>query len=314
MISFIIRKLISFLSIFFKNNKINSKKDKKILNEIRYLLVSNKTDFSLLKETHKVFNKKIYELLKNNNLKNFLRENFIQKMFFVHNRLFIFKELKLLKESKNWPLYKKLIKEDSIGNPIRYFLYPDSSGNRINHVFHLSVLKDELEINLKNIQNIFEFGAGYGCMARVFSKINKKIKYLCFDTYLINLVQFYFLKHNNLNVGFDKIKNKFLLESNIKKVNSIYNNNQKYLFIANWSLSETPLSVRKKFKKVLMNSQYILICFQENFENINNLNYFKSLKLYLSKKHKVKIIKNKYYSGNIFFKQNHYFFLAKKIK
>ena len=77
MISFIIRKLISFLSIFFKNNKINSKKDKKILNEIRYLLVSNKTDFSLLKETHKVFNKKIYELLKNNNLKNFLRVNFV---------------------------------------------------------------------------------------------------------------------------------------------------------------------------------------------------------------------------------------------
>lgn len=314
MIPDLIRKLTTFLSIFYSNDKIDNKKDLKILNEIKKILYSNKINFTSLKKTHKIFNNQIYNLfLEKKDLKNFLRENFIQKMFFVHNRLFIMSELKILKKNKNWSLYKKLIKEDSIGNPVRYFLYPQSSGNRINHVFHLSVLIDELKINIKTIKNIFEFGGGYGCMARIFSKINKNIKYVCFDTYLVNLLQLYYLKHNNLNVGFNRSKNKFLLESNIKKINFFYKKNQNYLFIANWSLSETPINFRKNFNKILENSHYILICFQENFENIDNLKYFKSLKLRLSKKYKIKILKNKYYSGNILFRQNHYFFLAKKI-
>ena len=33
----------------------------------------------------------------------------------------------------------------NVGNPVRYFLYPNSSGNRINHVYHLSVLIDEFQ-------------------------------------------------------------------------------------------------------------------------------------------------------------------------
>ncbi len=86
-----------------------------------------------------------------------------------------------------------------------------------------------------------------------------------------------------------------------------------YLFIANWSLSEIPLSYRKKFERIIINSSYILICFQEKFENINNLKYFKNLKKYKLKKFQVKIIENKFYNGNFFNKQKHYFFLGKKL-
>ena len=78
-----------------------------------------------------------------------------------------------LKNNKNWKFYKKIIIEDNVGDPVRYFLYPKSSGNRINHAYHLSVLSSEFNANLKKINKVFEFGGGYGCMARVFSKINK---------------------------------------------------------------------------------------------------------------------------------------------
>ena len=55
-----------------------------------------------LKKTHKKFNREISNLLKSENLKNFLRKNFIQKMFFVQNRIFILKELnEIKKKSKN---------------------------------------------------------------------------------------------------------------------------------------------------------------------------------------------------------------------
>lgn len=233
-------------------------------------------------------------------------------MFFIHNRLFIYKELVHLKKNKNWNFYKKLLTEDHVGDPIRYFLYRKSSGNKINHIFHLSLLIDEFRTDLRKIDYVFEFGAGYGCMARIFSKINNKIKYECFDTFLVNLLQFYYLKHNNLDVGFNR-KNSYFLNSNlncIKKNNKNLNN----LFIANWSLSETPIKFRKKFEMIIKNSNYILIAFQEFFENINNLNYFKKLKKNISRNFHVKIIRNPFYKGNFIKKQNHFYFIGKKIK
>ena len=99
------------------------------------------------------------------------------------------------------------------------------------------------------------------------------------------------------------LKKKIHLTSNLKNLNR-----KNDLFIANWSISETPIIFRKKFINNIANSNYILICFQEKFENINNLKYFNYLKSKLSDNFNIKIIKNKYYKGNFFFKQNHYFF------
>ena len=308
MISNILRKILSYLSIWYPNKKISSKKDIVLRDFISKKLIKTNVNKKNLKKTHKEFNDKIRILLKSKNIKNFLRYNFIQKMFFLHNRFFIYQELKEIKKSKNWKYFKYLIKEDHVGNPIRYFLYLDSSGNRINHGYHLYILEKELNIFLKkDIKSVFEFGGGYGCMARIFSKINKEIKFTCFDTNFVNLLQFYYLKHNNLNVGFSK-KNNFFLTSKFKNRTSKYD-----LFLANWSLSETPINYRKKFFIKIKNSKYIFISFQEKFENLNNLEYFNSIKKLLSKKFEIKIIKNQFYKGNWFNKQNHYFLIGKKL-
>ena len=308
MISNILRKILSYLSIWYPNKKISSKKDIELRNFISKKLTKTNVNKKDLKKTHKEFNDKIRILLKSKNIKNFLRYNFIQKMFFLHNRFFIYQELKEIRKSKNWKYFKYLIKEDNVGNPIRYFLYLDSSGNRINHGYHLYILEKELNIFLKkDIRSVFEFGGGYGCMARIFSKINKEIKFTCFDTNFVNLLQFYYLKHNNLNVGFSK-KNNFYLTSKLKNRTNKYD-----LFLANWSLSETPINYRKKFFIKIKNSKYIFISFQEKFENLNNLEYFNNIKKLLSKKFEIKIIKNQFYKGNWFNKQNHYFLIGKKL-
>ena len=303
----IIRKLLSFLSFWYQNKIISHKKDEKIRNYILKKIKLSKIDKKNLKKTHQEFNKEISQLISNSDLKNFLRKNFIQKMFFLQNRFFVYKELKILQKSKKWNFYKNLLKEDDIGNPIRYFLYPYSSGNLINHVYHLNIFEDEFKINLKkDIKKVFEFGGGYGCMARIFSKINSNVRYTCFDTHNVNLLQYYYLKHNNLDVGFEN-KNTYFLTS---KFHKIMNNSN--LFIANWSLSETPLEFRKKFNKILLKNKFILICFQEKFEDIDNLKYFQNLRQKLLSKFNIKIIKNKFYKGNFLFKQNHYFFIGKK--
>ena len=309
MIEDIFRKILENLSFFYKNKLV--KEDKKIYIFIDKILKKIELKNNSLKKTHINFNKKIIDLLKKRDLSKFLRNKFIQKIFFVHNRLFIFKELQYLKKNSDWFFFKKLLIENDVGDPIKYFLYPKSSGNRINHVFHLSILKKNTNIKLKKINNVFEFGGGYGCMASIFSKINKKVFFKLFDTMPVNLLQYYYLKQNGLDVGFKK-KNKFQLlnHQNFKFINKI---KKKSLFIANWSLSETKLSFRKKFIKFLGKYDYSLIAFQENFEDINNLKYFKNVSKKFINTHRFKIIKNQYYKGNFFKKQNHYFMIGRKL-
>ena len=264
MLSLIIRKILQNLSFFFTNDMSDvKKKDNKIYMEIKIILDKEFKTSKNLKLTHNNFNKQIFEILKKGKIYNFLRNSFIQKMFFVHNRFFIIKELNNLKLNKRWGFYKKLLPEDNVGNPVRYFLYPKSSGNKINHVYHLSILEDYLKIDLSNIKYVFEFGGGYGCMARIFFQINKNIKYLIFDTKLVNLLQFYYLKQNKINASFSD-RNQFILKNDLKNLKS--ETKKKSLFIANWSLSETPINFRNKFLKYIQNYQYILIAFQEHFE------------------------------------------------
>ena len=94
MISSIFRKLLASLSFFYKNNlKLIKKNDPIILKTIKRKLNKLSFENKNLKKTHNIFNKKIIYLLKKESLTNFLRNNFVQKMFFVHNRLFILKEL-----------------------------------------------------------------------------------------------------------------------------------------------------------------------------------------------------------------------------
>ena len=60
---------------------------------------------------------------------------------------------------------------------------------------------------------------------KYFSKINKKIYFRLFDTIPVNLIQYYYLKQNKLDVGFKKT-NKFQLinNQNFKIFNKIQKN------------------------------------------------------------------------------------------
>ena len=227
---------------------------------------------------------------------------------FLHNRLFVLFEFLQLKKDPEWSFYKKIIIEDEIGDPVRYFLYPKSSGNKINHIYHLKIFSDFTNANLRNISEVYEFGGGYGCMARIFSKINKKIKYTIFDTEYVNLIQYYYLKNNSLNVGFKN--EQFRLINSLKKNEESIKNS---FFLANWSLSEIPLSYRNKFINEIKKRDYFLISFQQYFEDIDNLKYFNNLKNNLNKKFRCEILKNEFYKGNFFQKQNHYFFIGRKL-
>ena len=88
--------------------------------------------------------------------------------------------------------------ENSVGGPIPFFCYRFSSGNRIRQVYHLKKFNDNTSVNLRKIKNVIEIGGGYGCMASIFSKINKNVNYFIFDTKEVCMLQYYYL--NSLNI------------------------------------------------------------------------------------------------------------------
>jgi hypothetical protein len=308
------RYFLSALSFYLKNNISKYKKKNLIFTNIIIKKLKQKQNIkSLRKKTHIIFNKEIVNLIIQKKLINFLRNPFIQKMFFIHNRLFIKNELREIKNDiKGFSLWKKLLQEDNVGDPIRYFLYPKSSGNRIRQVYHLKKFCDFSNIKIKEIKKVLEIGGGYGCMARIFTKLNSKIKYIIFDTFEVNLLQYYYLKLNKLDANIDNKKSKINLSSSLKDICKDDQNPQT-LFIANWSLSEMPLKLRSRILKFTFKIPHILISFQDNFENINNLKYFQKIREKLDKKgYKTLVTGLQYYNNAIFNTNKHYYLFATK--
>ena len=275
MIRSIIRKIYTFLS--FPNNLFKEKKSKKKLELQLFLKEKAKkilnNNLNKLK-THSIFSNNVLKLITNLKLDNFLRYSFIQKMFFVNNRFYlIFFLLKILKKNK----FTNLLKEESIGNPLPFFLYRSTSGNRIRHVYHL------LEYtNYKSLKtDIFvEIGGGYGCMANLINKYSSHKKYIIFDTPEVVLLQYYYLKNLNYNVGFDNENFKIILVCNLNKLDTLlkkFTNYKKFL-ISNWALSEMSINVRNKLSSLLFTSENFLISFQSSFEAIDNVQYFNSIR------------------------------------
>jgi len=276
------RKVRASLSFFFNQKEIYlNKRDLKIFNEVLNLSKKTISKKRKKKKTHKVFSRNILNLIKNKKLLNFLQNGFIQQMFFIHNRLFILFQLLELLFDKNYKIWKNIIKEDSIGNPVKYFLYPKSSGNKIHQAYHLKKFVDSSKLNFKKFKNIIEFGGGYGVMAKMLFKINKNYRYYIFDTPEVNLLQYYYLKRSGLDVGLNlNSKKKIILINNypdLKKIIHILKKNDKNLFIANFSFSEIPISLRKKLNFIFKKIDYQIISYQKKFEEIDNEIYFKNL-------------------------------------
>ncbi len=306
MLKILLKKISVSLSFYyFSNKRYNKKKHSKISGYLKKKInIYFKKNPRL--NTHIKLSNEIYKIIEKKKLYNFLRNSIIQNIFFIHNRLFILSELNELKVNKFWNIWKKILIENEIGNPVRYFLYPQSSGNRIRQVYLIKKLSDQIGMkNFKKIKNIIELGGGYGCMAQIFYKISHKVNYYIYDMYEVNLLQYYYLKMNNCNpkLGFKKKGINLINElTYLKKLNKV---NKIDLFIANWSLSEFPLKFRKEFIPTIKKTKYSIISFQEKFEHIDNLKFFQNLLKQIKRDYKYKILDFEFYNNSPFNNTNH---------
>ncbi|MDP3043074.1 MAG: hypothetical protein Q8N21_01595 [bacterium] len=248
-------KLIK-LSVELKKESIAEKNNKnKLLNSIK-ILSSEKI---ISESAWDRYRQRLRLYILANDPRNFLRWRPIsESMFHNPNKC----ELDYL-TSSGWDKWSRAITETWIGNPPRYAYYKKSNGNLIHTAYNLSRLVDYYRVDIKKTNKIIEFGAGYGCMAKLINNLGFNRKYVIFDIPEFLALQKYYLRSTGTIGNFDFI-------DRIEKLEDLNPD----IFIATWSLSESPIELRNKFLRKIGKPQYVLMAYQANFEFIDNIKYF----------------------------------------
>lgn len=169
--------------------------------------------------------------------------------------------------NNDWGKWSSAIKETWVGNPPKYKYYQKSSGNFINTAYNLTRLIDHHKLDIKQAGKITEFGGGYGCMAKLMNNLGFRGKYMIFDIPEFLALQKYYLRSSNTDGNFHFI-------NQTEKIDDLNPD----IFIATWSLSESPVELRDEFLKKIGKPKYVLMAYQANFETIDNVKYFQEYK------------------------------------
>jgi hypothetical protein len=200
---------------------------------------------------------------------------------------------------KNWSYWEDKVIETRL-KPNSHYLISKSSTNNLHHAYSLQILMDNLGIQLSNLKMITEFGGGYGNTARLVKMCGFNGEYTIYDIPELSEIQKYYLHNNNIeNIHF------------LNFPESITDVSNESLFLALWSLTETPVYSREVYIDSLkfMKHDYVFMAMGEQFHNENNMMWLKNEIIPLMEKnsYECKIIKIEHGNGM-------YYFAAKKIK
>jgi len=186
----------------------------------------------------------------------------------------------LLASSRFAPSIHRALTESPIGKPLVNPYYPLSSPLLVQHAYHLVRLLEHTDFELAGARRIVEFGGGYGSFYRLLRNLGYRERYLICDLPVMCALQRFYLR--NLfpsDPGSRPPTNLQWLSSEVGAglEREMSTDLRPSLFIATWSLSETPPAVRSEVAPVLGRFDYILCAYQRAFASYDNISYFASL-------------------------------------
>ena len=218
--------------------------------------------------------------------RKFLQWDVVKRTMFIGFASYISTELKSIKVLSDWKSrWRRAIKESPTGCPVPFVFYPASSANLIHHAYHLSVFEQRTGLRIDGLDFVMEFGGGYGSMCRVFHKLGFHGRYIIFDLPLFSALQKCFLSTIGLTVltpeQFISNKPGILCISNLSELNAVIAHEEfkrESLFIATWSISESPIKIRESIYPLASKFKSWLIAYQYRFGEVDNVNFFNSWK------------------------------------
>jgi hypothetical protein len=168
--------------------------------------------------------------------------------------------------------------ESPVGNPFLEPSYPLSSPLLVQHGYHLIRLLEYTNIDVLHLQEIVEFGGGYGSFFRLLKNLGYTNKYFIYDLPVMCAIQKFYLKNVFLPCpNTETLSNLKWLSGAASNVSDNVINLDESLFMATWSLSECPYDLRQEFEPIISKFKYVLIAYQPKFHDFNNVEYFNSL-------------------------------------
>lgn len=192
-----------------------------------------------------------------NDLSRFLTWPMMAEAFFVGDAPWVQFELDALRD--DWGRWKKGIEEVDLGRPVRMEAHPSTSGQMVHQAYILKQWEDAAQASIEDIDSVFEFGAGYGSMARLCHQLGFRGVYAIHDLPEFQLLQQYYLSQTGVTnaVFFPKYEHLSQFD----------------LFIAGCSLSEVPFEVRDNVLGTVSARGYVIL-YQEHYMGRDNHSYF----------------------------------------
>jgi hypothetical protein len=199
---------------------------------------------------------------------------------FVRHGSYIKNELSILQSQPDWNTrWKRAIKEDQLGNPLPWPMYPQSSANLIHHTYHVWVLENATGMKIGDFDRVVEFGGGYGGFTRTLCRLGFKGTTQVFDFPELNALQRFYVAalteadtDGTMAGAIDRAR--FVSE---KEDLDLPSSTDKSLFVAMWSISETPVAFREEWVDTMSACSHILIGFQARFYDVDNKQWFTEL-------------------------------------
>ena len=229
--------------------------------------------------------RRLSELVLNDDPREFLRWDVIGDTMFVSHPEFVKKELAYLTGLPDWRgRWQEAIKESPAGHPLPYLSHPSSSGNLIHHAYHVAQFEEKMGRRAEEMDFILEFGGGYGSMCRLFHNLGFRGKYVIFDLPHFSALQRFYLKSLGLKVrpagasgaadeGVACVSDLESLEALLRDAGG-----RDSMFVATWSLSESPLWLRQSVLPLIERFSDFLIAYQHLYGEVNNLQFFSEWK------------------------------------
>jgi len=229
---------------------------------------------------------RLRELVLKEDPREFLRWDVVSRTMFVAYARYISTELRYLKRHKAWNTrWRNAINESTVGHPLPYVFYPASSGNLIHHTYSVAQFEDKTQCQIHNMDFVLEFGGGYGSMCRLFHNLGFRGKYVIFDLPSFSALQTYYLKTSGFQVlslaEFKNSKTGIVCISDNQDLRNIIDQQihaTKKMFLATWSISESPMTTRAMILNLVSDFHSFLIAYQDRFGEVDNLRYFGELK------------------------------------
>jgi hypothetical protein len=177
-------------------------------------------------------------------------------------------------------VWKPALPVPSTGRPATLPFAPRTTTIRMSHCHHLAVLRDVTGRSVADLDLIVEFGGGFGGMEHLARTLGFEGRYVIIDLPVMRRLQDFYLSIEgarevsecltSLPKGTDSATHLIGLER-VDELRAIVTAASDALFIATWSLSESPLEVRRRLFQLLAEYSVILIAYQRSFAGIDNM-------------------------------------------